>query len=206
MCGITGFIDFNKKTTGEVLPKMTGILQHRGPDGDGHFTDITGNAITGLGHRRLSIIDLSNAASQPMQYANLYIVFNGEIYNYNEIRDELIAKGHVFSTHSDTEVILHSYQEWGNKCVNRFIGMFAFVIYDKLRQMIFCVRDRAGVKPFFWYHKNGLFLFASELKAFHQHPDFEKEMNTDAVAAFMQYGYVPTPHCIFNHTYKLSPG
>jgi asparagine synthase (glutamine-hydrolysing) len=206
MCGITGFIDFNKKTTGEVLPKMTSILQHRGPDGEGHFTDITGNAITGLGHRRLSIIDLSNAASQPMQYGDLYIVFNGEIYNYNEIRDELIAKGHAFSTHSDTEVILHAYQEWGNKCVNKFIGMFAFVIYDKLRQIVFCVRDRAGVKPFFWYHKKGLFLFASELKAFHQHPDFEKEMNTDAVAAFMQYGYVPTPHCIFNHTYKLPPG
>ncbi len=206
MCGITGFIDFNKKTTGEVLPKMTNILQHRGPDGDGHFTDTTGNAITGLGHRRLSIIDLSNAASQPMQYGDLYIVFNGEIYNYNEIRDELITKGHAFSTHSDTEVILHAYQEWGNKCIDRFIGMFAFVIYDKLRQIVFCVRDRAGVKPFFWYHKKGLFLFASELKSFHQHPDFEKEMNTDAVAAFMQYGYVPTPHCIFNHTYKLPPG
>jgi asparagine synthase (glutamine-hydrolysing) len=206
MCGITGFIDFNKKTTDEVLPKMTSILQHRGPDGDGHFTDTTGNAITGLGHRRLSIIDLSNAASQPMQYGELYIVFNGEIYNYNEIRDELITKGHSFSTHSDTEVILHAYQEWGNKCIDRFIGMFAFVIYDKLQQIVFCVRDRAGVKPFFWYHKHGLFLFASELKAFHQHPDFEKEMNTDAVAAFMQYGYVPTPHCIFNHTYKLPPG
>ncbi len=206
MCGITGFIDFNKKTTGEVLPKMTSILQHRGPDGDGHFTDITDNAITGLGHRRLSIIDLSNAASQPMQYENLYIVFNGEIYNYNEIRDELITKGHAFSTHSDTEVILHAYQEWDNKCIDKFIGMFAFVIYDKLKQIVFCVRDRAGVKPFFWYHKKGLFLFASELKAFHQHPDFEKEMNTDAVAAFMQYGYVPTPHCIFNHTYKLPPG
>ena len=162
--------------------------------------------ITGLGHRRLSIIDLSNAASQPMQFENLYIVFNGEIYNYNEIRDELIAKGHQFSTHSDTEVILHAFKEWGNKCVDRFIGMFAFVIYDKLQQKVFCVRDRAGVKPFFWYHKKGLFLFASELKAFHQHPGFEKEMNTDAVAAFMQYGYVPTPHCIFNDTYKLQPG
>lgn len=206
MCGIAGFIDFNKRTAEGVLHKMTDILQHRGPDGDGHFTDITDYAITGLGHRRLSIIDLSNAASQPMQFESLYIVFNGEIYNYNEIRDKLIVKGHHFSTHSDTEVILHAYKEWGNKCIDRFIGMFAFVIYDKLQQSIFCVRDRAGVKPFFWYYKNGLFLFASELKAFHQHPAFEKEMNRDAVAAFMQYGYVPTPHCIFNHSYKLQPG
>ncbi len=206
MCGIAGFIDFNKKTPVDVLYKMTEILKHRGPDGDGHVTDITDKAIISLGHRRLSIIDLSNAASQPMQYENLYIVFNGEIYNYNEIRDELIGKGHQFTTHSDTEVILHAFKEWGNKCVDRFIGMFAFVIYDKVEQNIYCVRDRAGVKPFFWYQKNGLFLFASELKAFHQHPNFEKEMNTDAVAAFMQYGYVPTPHCIFNYTFKLPPG
>jgi asparagine synthase (glutamine-hydrolysing) len=206
MCGIAGFIDFNKRTAEGILHKMTDILQHRGPDGDGHFTDTSDYAQTGLGHRRLSIIDLSNAASQPMQFENQHIVFNGEIYNYNEIRDELIANGHHFSTHSDTEVILHAYKEWGNKCIDRFIGMFAFVIYDKLQQSIFCVRDRAGVKPFFWYHKNGLFLFASELKAFHQHPAFEKEMNTNAVAAFMQYGYVPTPHCIFNHSYKLQPG
>ena len=206
MCGIAGFIDFNKQTSSEVLQKMTNILKHRGPDGDGHFTDITDNAMTGLGHRRLSIIDLSNAASQPMQFENMHIVFNGEIYNYYEIRDELIKKGHVFLTHSDTEVILHSYKEWGNKCIDRFVGMFAIVIYDKLKQSIFCVRDRAGVKPFFWYHKNGLFLFASELKAFHQHPNFHKELNADAVAAFMQYGYVPAPHCIFNHSYKLPPG
>jgi asparagine synthase (glutamine-hydrolysing) len=134
--------------------------------------------IIGLGHRRLSIIDLSNAAGQPMQFENLYIIFNGEIYNYNEIRDELIAKGHVFTTHSDTEVILHAYKEWGNKCVDQFVGMFAFVIYDKAKQQLFCVRDRAGVKPFYWYFKNGLFLFASELKAFHEHPGFEKELNT----------------------------
>jgi asparagine synthase (glutamine-hydrolysing) len=206
MCGIAGFIDFNKQTSAEVLPKMTDILQHRGPDGDGHFTDNTAKAIVGLGHRRLSIIDLSSAGSQPMQFENLYIIFNGEIYNYNEIRDELIAKGHSFVSHSDTEVILHAYKEWGNKCVSRFIGMFAIVIYDKQANKIFCVRDRAGVKPFFWYHHKGLFLFASELKAFHQHPGFEKKLNIDTVAAYMQFGYVPTPHCIFTNTSKLQPG
>ena len=206
MCGIAGFIDFNKKTPDNVLSKMTDIMQHRGPDGDGHYLDKTAEAYIGLGHRRLSIIDLSNAAGQPMQFENLQLIFNGEIYNYSEIRDELIAKGHHFITHSDTEVILHAYKEWGNKCVDRFIGMFAFVIYDQLQKKVYCVRDRAGVKPFIWYFHEGLFLFGSELKAFHQHPDFKKELNTDAIAAYMQYGYVPTPHCIFNHTHKLQPG
>jgi asparagine synthase (glutamine-hydrolysing) len=206
MCGIAGYIDFTNNTDDDVLYKMTGTLQHRGPDGDGHFTDKTEPAIVALGHRRLSVIDLSNAASQPMQWDGLYIIFNGEIYNYNEIREDLIKKGHHFSTHSDTEVILHAYREWHNKCVERFIGMFAFVIYDKSNSKVFCVRDRPGVKPFFWYTKNGIFLFASELKAFHQHPGFEKEINTGAVAAFMQFGYVPTPHCIFKNTYKLQPG
>ena len=206
MCGISGFIDFNRRTSDEVLHKMTNILQHRGPDGDGHLIKKTNETIIGLGHRRLSIIDLSNAASQPMQYQELYIIFNGEMYNYNEVRDELITKGHQFTTHSDTEVILHAYREWGSKCLDKFVGMFAFVLYDEANKTVFCARDRAGVKPFIWYYHNGLFLFASELKAFHQHPDFKKELNTDAIAAFMQYGYVPTPHCIFNNAYKLQPG
>jgi asparagine synthase (glutamine-hydrolysing) len=206
MCGISGFIDFNKKTGDEVLHRMTTVLRHRGPDGDGHFIDKTEHAIIGLGHRRLSIIDLSNAAAQPMRANDLIIVFNGEIYNYTEIQEDLISRGHKFLTHSDTEVILHAYMEWGKKCLDRFIGMFAFVIYDKANQQLFCARDRAGVKPFFWYYKNDIFLFASELKAFHQHPGFDKELNDDAVAAFMQYGYVPVPHCIFRHTHKLQPG
>lgn len=206
MCGITGFIDFNRKTPDEVLHKMTSIMQHRGPDGNGHFIEKTGEAIIGLGHLRLSIIDLSDAASQPMKFGDLQLIFNGEMYNYNEVRNELIDKGHRFVTHSDSEVILHAYREWGKKSIEKFIGMFAFVLYDHSKKIVFCVRDRAGVKPFNWYFRDGLFLFASELKAFHQHPDFKKELNRDAVAAFMQYGYVPTPHSIFRHTYKLQPG
>ncbi|OSZ80892.1 asparagine synthase (glutamine-hydrolyzing) [Chitinophagaceae bacterium IBVUCB2] len=206
MCGIAGFIDFNRKTPDDVLHKMTHIMQHRGPDGDGHYIDKTDQYIIGLGHRRLSIIDLSNAASQPMQFGNLQIIFNGEMYNYNEVRDELMGKGHQFATHSDTEVILHAYQEWGKQCLHKFVGMFAFVLYDAVNKTVFCARDRAGVKPFNWYFHEGLFLFGSELKAFHQHPDFKKELNAAAVAAFMQYGYVPTPHCIFNYSHKLQPG
>lgn len=206
MCGIAGFVDFNKRTSEETLTAMTRIIKHRGPDGDGHFLDRNEAAFVGLGHRRLSIIDLSSAASQPMYYKNYVVIFNGEIYNYSEVREVLFGKGHVFLTHSDTEVILHAYEEWGKHCVDQFIGMFTFVIYDKSKNEVFCIRDRAGVKPFFWYFKDGLFLFGSELKSFHQHPDFKKELNTDAIAAFMQFGYVPVPHCIFNHAYKLQPG
>lgn len=206
MCGIAGFADFNKKTEEPVLRSMTSVISHRGPDGDGHLFDQTENGFVGLGHRRLSIIDLSNAASQPMYYKELVLIFNGEIYNYAEIREELQAKGHSFITHSDTEVILHAYEEWGQSCLSRFIGMYTFVVYDKAQNLMFCVRDRAGVKPFFWYFADGLFLFGSELKSFHAHPGFRKELNTDAVAAFMQFGYVPTPHCIFRNTHKLQPG
>ncbi|HMK03736.1 MAG TPA: asparagine synthase (glutamine-hydrolyzing), partial [Ferruginibacter sp.] len=132
--------------------------------------------------------------------------FNGEIYNYAEIKKRLEDKGHVFDSHSDSEVILHAYQEWGSTALQQFIGMFAFVIYDEAKQKLFACRDRAGVKPFFYYWKDGLFLFGSELKALMQHPSFVKDINTDAVAAFMQFGYVPTPHCIFNDAYKLKPG
>lgn len=206
MCGIAGFADFTRKSDSSTLKRMTDIIQHRGPDGDGHFFEEGQNVFVGLGHRRLSIIDLSNAASQPMYYRDLILIFNGEIYNYSETKQELIAKGHSFITHSDTEVILHAYEEWGMECLGKFVGMFTIVLYDKGRKKLFCARDRAGVKPFFWYFKDGLFLFGSELKSFHEHPGFSKELNREAVASFMQFGYVPTPHCIFRHTSKLKPG
>jgi asparagine synthase (glutamine-hydrolysing) len=206
MCGISGFIDFTKKTEQAVLHKMNRTLAHRGPDGEGYGFYNTEQATVGLGHRRLSIIDLSEGGSQPQTYQSLHITFNGEVYNYAEIKVELEAKGHQFNSHSDTEVILHAYKEWGNAALQKFIGMFAFVIYDEENKKIFACRDRAGVKPFNYYWKDDLFLFGSELKAIVQHPNFTKEINIDAVAAFMQYAYVPTPHCIYLHTYKLKPG
>ena len=206
MCGISGFIDFNKATADDVLQKMTKIMAHRGPDGEGFGLYNTDYAKVGLGHRRLSIIDLSEGGKQPQVFGSLHITFNGEVYNYAEIKKELEAKGHTFNSHSDTEVILHAYAEWGSACLQRFTGMFAFVIYDEKAQNIFACRDRAGVKPFFYYWHKGLFLFASELKALLQHPEFKKEINLDAVAAFLQYAYVPTPHCIYTNTYKLKPG
>ena len=206
MCGISGFIDFNKKTSIEVLEKMNRIMAHRGPDGEGYGIYESDKAKVGLGHRRLSIIDLTAGGNQPQTFGSLHITYNGEIYNYAEIKKVLETKGHVFNSHSDTEVILHAYQEWGSDALKQFIGMFALVIYDEAKQQLFACRDRAGVKPFFYYFKDGLFLFGSELKAIMQHPDFEKKINTDAVAAYLQFGYVPTPHCIFMDTHKLKPG
>jgi asparagine synthase (glutamine-hydrolysing) len=206
MCGISGFIDYNKTSTITILEKMNRIMAHRGPDGEGYGIYETENATIGLGHRRLSIIDLTEGGSQPKTFQNLHITFNGEIYNFEEIKKELEVKGHFFESHSDTEVILHAYKEWGSAALQKFIGMFAFVIYDEENQTIFACRDRAGVKPFFYYQKDGLFLFASELKAIVQHPSFVKEINLYAAAAFMQFGYVPTPHCIFKNTHKLKPG
>jgi asparagine synthase (glutamine-hydrolysing) len=187
MCGIAGFIDFNNNSSLEILKKCT-------------------DTQIGLGHRRLSIIDLSEGGKQPKSFQHLWITFNGEIYNYKEIKAELIELGHSFESHSDTEVILHAYNQWGKQCVKRFVGMFAFVLYDAQKKEVYCVRDRAGVKPLQYYWNNGLLLFASEFKSFHEHPDFVKELNLDAVASFMRYGYVPTPHSIFKNAFKLEPG
>lgn len=206
MCGIAGFIDFTNSSSQEVLVNMTDSLIHRGPDGSGYEFIQTPTSSIGLGHRRLSIVDLSETGHQPMKFEHWWITFNGEIYNYKEIKAELETLGHQFIGHSDTEVILHAFAQWGIACIDKFIGMFAFLIYDTKLQEVYFVRDRAGVKPFFYYWHEGLFLFASELKAFHKHPQFKKEINYDAVAAFMQYGNVPTPHCIFNNCFKIKPG
>jgi asparagine synthase (glutamine-hydrolysing) len=208
MCGIAGFIDFNNQTSEGILKKMTDSLVHRGPDANGYFFEQKNKYAVGLGHRRLSIIDLSPLGNQPMQFANgrYQIVFNGEIYNYQEIKDVLLKAGHQFISHSDTEVILHAFNEWGTKAVNQFIGMFAFVIYDAQEDKITCFRDRAGVKPFFYYWKDGLFLFGSELKALTSHPEFRKELDLNAIASYMQFGYIPAPHCIYRDTYKLKHG
>lgn len=206
MCGITGFIDFKKQSSEPLVVKMAASLQHRGPDGQGVFFIESGQASIGLGHRRLSIIDLSTSANQPMHYEGLHIIFNGEIYNYNEIREQLCQQGHRFVTHSDTEVILHAWKQWGEASLVRFHGMFAICMYDEKLNEVICIRDRAGVKPFYYYWQDGLFLFGSELKSVLKHPGFKKEINTNAVASFLQYGYVPHPHCIYRHTYKLEPG
>lgn len=206
MCGITGVVDYRNNTTHLVLENMTHSLEHRGPDGHGVYLTRAIMAQVGLGHRRLSVIDLSTLANQPMHYNGLHIVFNGEIYNYNEIREKLIAKGHHFITHSDTELILHGWQEWGEEAIHQWRGMFSIALYDENKQELICIRDRAGVKPFYYHCKDSIFLFGSELKSILAHPDFEKKINPDAVASFLQYGYVSHPHCIYQNTFKLSPG
>jgi asparagine synthase (glutamine-hydrolysing) len=208
MCGIAGFIDFNKTSNQEVLTKMTDTLEHRGPDDKGYHVWNTENAVIGFGHRRLSIIDLSPLGHQPMFSKNgrWSIIFNGEVYNYKEIQTELISLGYQFASNSDTEVIMNALDCWGEQAVHKFIGMFAFVLYDLHHQQIHVYRDRAGVKPVYYYWKNNVFLFASELKAFHQHPHFQKEIDMNAVALYFAYTYIPAPHTIFKDTYKLMPG
>lgn len=179
-------------------------MQHRGPD----YQDVKifPEQECLLGHARLSIIDLSAGANQPLAYGKYTIVFNGEVYNFREIKKELADLGHQFQLDSDTEVIVHAYEQWGKECVQRFIGMFAFAILDQEANKLFLARDRAGIKPLYYYERNGVFLFGSELKVFYPHPKFEKEINPQAVGLYFKYGYVPAPMAIFKNTHKLLPG
>ncbi|MDE3214202.1 MAG: asparagine synthase (glutamine-hydrolyzing) [Bacteroidota bacterium] len=206
MCGIAGFIDLNKNSSQAVLDKCTDSLSHRGPDGRGVVWRETEEAHIGIGHRRLAVIDLSPAGHQPMWYKQFCITFNGEIYNYRELRTQLEALGHQFHTQSDTEVILHCWEEWKESMAGRFTGMFAFVIYDTLKKELIAFRDRLGVKPLYYYHHDGLFLFASELKSFHAHPGFEKQIHRPGLRQYLQYGYIMAPLTIFEWTRKLAPG
>ncbi|MCH2021235.1 MAG: asparagine synthase (glutamine-hydrolyzing) [Saprospiraceae bacterium] len=206
MCGITGFIDFKKNSEETTLRAMTNQLEHRGPDDLGLFYKTIDQACIGLGQRRLAILDLSQKGHQPMTFKNWILVYNGEIYNFKEIAKDLQELGHFFESGSDTEVILKSFDQWGTQAVDKFIGMFAFVLYNQETNQIYVFRDRAGVKPLFYSIRDGLFLFSSELKSFHQHPKFCKEINFNSLSLFLQYNYIPTPHSIFKDTYKLAPG
>lgn len=205
MCGITGVIDFNRNLTETVLNEMIQTLNHRGPDDKGIFISKLDDYFIGFAQSRLSIVDLSQGGHQPMKYKHYVVVFNGEIYNYKELKFILEEKGHQFESTSDTEVILHAFEEWGINCISSFIGMFALVIWDEKEKKVFMFRDRAGVKPFYYYWNNGTFLFSSELKSFHQNPDFQKEINLDSVYLFFDYGYISSPHCIYKYCQKLPP-
>jgi len=206
MCGIAGLVDYGCKSNLENLKAMTDALHHRGPDDSGYFFENLDDSQVGLGHRRLSILDLSNRGHQPMTFNHLTMVYNGEVYNFKEIRVDLEELGYTFDSDSDTEVILKAYHKWGAAAVHLFNGMFAIAILDSQKNSLTLIRDRAGVKPLYWYQKEGLFMFASELKGFHEHPCFIKELNNDGLALFLQYGYIPQPHTIFNHTHKLEAG
>ena len=211
MCRITGIIDFNKTIDyplEDTIINMRDTMKAGGPDDAGFFIERKNEFIIAFGHRRLSIIDLSEGGHQPMISTdeNVVITFNGEIYNYEEIRIELQKKGKIFVSHTDTEVILQAYQTWGINGINKFIGMFAFLLYDKKQNMVYAVRDRAGVKPLYYYHNNDVILFGSELKSFHEHTKFAKEINIEALALYLQFSYIPAPHSIFENVFKIMPG
>lgn len=206
MCGIAGFIDFNKKLSIDDIIQMTSSISHRGPDNLGKYFEEHENFSVGLGHARLSIIDLSVSADQPMFFENYVLVFNGEIYNYAEIKQTLVSKGHIFVTNSDTEIIIHAFKEWGIDCVDSFIGMFSICIYDKLKSKIYLIRDRVGVKPLYFFNDGNKFLFSSELKSFYCLVDFEKNIDLTALSLYFQFGYVPAPKTIFKNCFKLKPG
>ncbi|WP_235428139.1 asparagine synthase (glutamine-hydrolyzing) [Xenorhabdus khoisanae] len=203
---MAGYIDFNKKTQVDVLKEMTDVLHHRGPDDCGLLTEEFENCTVALGHRRLSILDLSAHGHQPMSYMNLTIVYNGEVYNFKEIRNELIEENYTFDSDSDTEVLLKGWHRWGPKLIGKLNGMFALVILDKTQQKVILLRDRAGVKPLYWYFENGVFLFASELKSFHKHDGFNKKISNEGLRLFFQYGYIPQPFTIFEGGFKLESG
>lgn len=206
MCGIAGFIDFKKETGRDILVRMTDALTHRGPDDAGYDVIPTPDAAIGLGQRRLSILDLSPLGHQPMYFEHLCIDFNGEVYNFKEIRKELEEKGYSFASWSDTEVILKGYHCWGTGILEKMTGMFALVIHDKLKNEVVFIRDRAGVKPLYYFHDNNLLLFSSELKSFSQHPSFQRNISRESLALYLQYSYIPAPYTIFEKTHKLLPG
>ncbi len=195
MCGIAGFIDSKQSTEGaeKTIAAMLESIAHRGPDARSTWV----NMPVVLGHNRLSIIDLSEDGTQPMHYFDSAIVFNGEIYNYIEVRVELVKKGYKFSTQSDTEVILAAYREYGAKCVDHFVGMWAFALWDKLKGELFCSRDRFGIKPFYYILDGDRFYFGSEYKALKKSPVFSNDLNLDQVSRGLQLGWV----CYEDETY-----
>ena len=201
MCGFAGYIHnygtFDKE---EVIHKMADRIKHRGPD-DAHYYIDDGIA---LGFRRLSIIDLEGGR-QPIlnEDGSLVLLFNGEIYNYQELREELIKAGHVFTTKTDSETILHGYEEYGKKILDRLRGMFAFIIWNKNTKELFGARDIFGIKPFYYYKKGKEFMFGSEIKSFLSHPNFEKELDEDMIPLYLSYEYSPDERTIFKNVFKL---
>ena len=206
MCGIVGFFHpaADRPVDRDLLHAMNETQHHRGPDGGGLFAEDG----VGLGHRRLSIIDVA-AGQQPLfnEDGSVVVVYNGEIYNFEDLFVELRARGHVFRTRCDTEAIVHAWEEWGEDCVTRFRGMFAFVLYDRNRQTLFLARDRLGIKPLHWAPlPDGGLVFGSELKSLLRHPEVPRAIEPLAVEDYFAYGYVPDPRTIYAGIHKLEPG
>ena len=205
MCGIVGYAGRPGAVTANLLAAMRDAIAHRGPDDSGIWASPDGSVV--LGHRRLAILDLSPAGAQPMENSSRrsVIVFNGEIYNHEELRRELAAGGVHFTGRSDTEVLLAAYDAWGERCVARLRGMFAFAIYDQTRGVLFLARDRAGEKPLYWAEHRGGLVFASELKALMADPEFPRRLSPEGLAYYLSFGYVPGDKCILEGVHKLPP-
>ena len=201
MCGIAGIVTNNPRE--EDIKNMSKRIEHRGPDGEGYYIDEN----IALAHRRLSIIDLTTG-TQPIynEDKSLVIIYNGETYNYQELREELINDGHTFTTSSDTEVLVHGYEKWGVDLPKHLRGMFAFAIYDKNKNEVFLARDNFGIKPLYYGIFDNAFVFASEVKAFIDLPFFKKELNEDILSAYLEYSFVPTNETFFKGIYRLDAG
>lgn len=206
MCGFCGFINYSNNVLQETLKNMADVINYRGPDDAGYYDKKETNYHISLAHKRLSILDLTNLGHQPMCYENYVIVYNGEVYNFKEIRADLIKLGHIFKSNTDTEVILHAFSEWGMDCVKRFLGMFAFAIYNQVAKTIYFCRDRAGIKPFYYYLSEKEFVFGSELKCILQYPGLEKKIDYCALTSYFEFGYIPKEQCIISGVKKLDGG
>jgi asparagine synthase (glutamine-hydrolysing) len=205
VCGIAGVFRFDDQPADRaIVQRLTDTLAHRGPDGEGLFV----SGAIGLGHRRLSIIDLSDAARQPLanEDGSVRITYNGEIYNFQEIRDELERRGHVFRSRTDSEVIVHAYEEWGTESLARFNGMFAFALWDERRQRLWLVRDRLGVKPLFYAHQADGLRFGSEVKAVIADPAVPRRLDPQALGCFLAFNYLPAPRTLFRGVRQVEPG
>ncbi len=208
MCGICGIVNYRKDSiVGEAaISNMCMELKHRGPDDGGVYLS-KGSPSVGLGHRRLSIIDLSQAGHQPMgnEDGSVWLVFNGEIYNYRYLRDELKKQGHIFKSDSDTEVMIHLYETYGEECISRLRGMFAFAIWDEKKKTLFLGRDRVGKKPLLYYRSGNAFCFASEFSSILASGLIDKETDLKAVNYYLTFGYIPAPFSIYKGVFKLPP-
>ena len=203
MCGFVGFIGGGEtQNNPTILKNMTDRIIHRGPDDADYYMD----GEISLGFRRLSIIDLEGGR-QPIlnEDKSKVLMFNGEIYNFQSIREDLIAKGHIFTTKTDSEVLLHGYEEYGTELLNKLRGMFAFIIWDKNTGELFGARDFFGIKPFYYSEMSGTLMFGSEIKAFLSHPHFKKELNREALENYLSFQYSPCAESFFKGVYKLAP-
>jgi asparagine synthase (glutamine-hydrolysing) len=208
MCGIVGIVDYQQSVHLATIKAMCQAIEHRGPDHSGCYIDQNSTFAVGLGSQRLSIVDLSAAGNQPItnETEDIWIVYNGELYNHIELRRELEARGHHYRSHADTETIVHAYEEYGTACLQRLNGMFAFALYDTRRQLVILARDPMGIKPLYYTWDGNRLIFGSELRGLFAATNNVPAVNPTALSLYLSLGYIPSPHCIFNGIHKLPPG